>query len=288
MENYSFVEFGGPAQASTDSLKNEWELRPVTLPSAEDWEEARRRANVIFGEPAHQMLNASNVDALASKLVAKAEASRADCDLYHKTLQTHLMERGIDPESARMKTARATLGLVQALTASRGAGAIETLARAEIATSPEAMGTSFRKAADLRAALEHTRWDLFEVLGQIEDDRARAAAAVLAGLKEALESDDLAVGLAARIAELETQAIKLLAPPKTPVKTPTTPKPPVQPPPIDVPIDIPGGDGSDSVVRKNLTLGEVRKVFREIERELESEKGARVDLTWTLHKGESR
>jgi hypothetical protein len=278
LENYSFVEFGGPAEASTDSLKNEWKLRSVSLPSPTDWEEARR-ASTIFGEASPQMLNAANVDSLAGKIVTRAEISRVACDLYHKSLQLHLEKLGIDPDSAsRMKTATATLTLAQALTSARGAAAIAALAHVEIATSAEAMGTSFRKSADLHAVLEHIRWELFDVLSRIDDERTGGAKAVLANLKEALENDELAVGLAARITQLESDAIKLLEPKARKTET--------------------SGNGAkrdetvlsevaESMTRRNLSLTDAKQVFREIEERLQTQKDARVDLTWTLHKSES-
>jgi len=277
LENYSFVEFGGPAQASTDSLKNEWELRRVNLPNAQDWEEARRRADKIFGEPSPQMLNASNVDSLAAKLGGKAEASRAACDLYHKSLETHLGKIGMDRDgTARIKTARAVLALAQGLTATHGAGAIEALARAEISTSAEAMGTSFRKSSDLHTVLEHLRWDLFDILTQIDDERAGGAKAILANLKEALESDELAVGLAARITELEGEAIRLLTPVKARHRIPDGGR--VKPA---------NHETAESITRQNLSLAEAQQVFREIERGLQIQNDTQVDLTWTLHKSES-
>jgi len=173
-----------------------------------------------------------------------------------------------------MKTATAVLALAQSLAGARGASAIETIATAEVATSPEAMGTSFRKSADLHAALEHARWDLFEILPQIDDDRAGGAKAVWANLKEALESDELAVGLATKISELEGDAIKLLAPPKIPKPSKPT---------IDD--EHRKKDGTESETRRNLSLSDAQRVFSKIEQQLKTEADARVDLSWTLHKG---
>jgi hypothetical protein len=225
------------------------------------------------------MLNASNVNSLAAKLVAIAEAARGACDVYHKSLETNLKRLGINPDStSRMKTARAVLALTHALAGSRGAKAIETLAHAEIATSPEAMGTSFRKASELNTVFDHVRWDLFDILDRVDGERKRGAQAVLANLKEALESDELAVGLTARINELEGHAIKLLTPPQ-PLPPPP---PPIGPEPVAPPVN---GVGSGTAA--NLTLAAAQEVFREIEQALRNEKDARLDLTWTLHKGAS-
>jgi hypothetical protein len=269
-ENYSFFQHGAGADATLESLKDDFELRAVNLPSEADWKEAGDRAAKIFGLVAPQVLNASNAARFSDDIKAKSNEYRVACNQYRKSLQDRLTDWPVELRSARrMKTANAVVALVEALAAASDVKVFEVISRVEIATSAEAMGGSFRKAKDLQESLSKTKWELFDAIRQIADERVDAARAILDGVGDTLENDELAVGLQGRLARAEDDAIKLLTPPRkaTPPRKP-------------------GGDGVeiDRGQSSDLDLAAARSTFKDIERKLEGEKSSRLDLSWTVRR----
>ena len=269
--NLSFRRHGGPWPAALDNLPDDLELRAEELPDEDAWAAAIERAGIVFGVTAASPLrNASNVSDLAERLGAMAD--RADASDRLPARLTELAERlGLDGKrAARLRTARATAALVQALVAGRGKERIERLAATAADTSFEAMGASFRKAADVLESLQQTKWTLFESLERLADDRADAAARLRRELAEAVAADEYVVALGERMPELENRAIALLAP-----QPPVEPTPPVGPPP-----------GGASVVREktyaHLDRDQLHELTETLETLFNDEPAARVELTWKL------
>ena len=77
-----------------------------------------------------------------------------------------------------MKTASATLTLLERLHEVKPDGVVGALATAEIATSESAMGTCLSQAAALGTTLEGTNWEIFEAIGKLSDERQSAAAEI--------------------------------------------------------------------------------------------------------------
>ncbi len=264
-ENYSFFEYGGPAEASLESIKSDWELRSVDLPPAEDWKVAHERASAMYGLVLPRVLNASNAERFASEVKRASDAVRVSCNQYQKLLLKRLDEWEIDPGNAsRMLTANAVVALVEAIAAAKDSGVVQALACAEIANSVDAMGANLKKASELHQALElGTRWDLFKAIHTLaddpDDDRAAAARLLVESVAEAFASDEYAVGLRSRLVQREQDAIALLSPKREKE-----------------------GIRTQRSQRADLSLAEARDVFRELERKLESEESARLDITWIL------
>ena len=166
---------------------------------------------------------------LAERLGETAKEQTVACDELAERLASIGADFSIEEDGAkRLRTARATRALVQSLAALRSRARIEKLAEIQPETSLEAMGTSFRKAADVLDVLERTHWTLFASLGRLKDDRADAAQRLLRELTEAMAADEYAVALGHRLPDLENRAVDLLARPVEP-PPPTPPTPPTRP-----------------------------------------------------------
>ncbi len=225
----AFRRHGGPWTAKLDDLPDDVELREEELPVQEAWKTAIDRAGRVFGMTVSPLRNASNVSDLAERLGETAKEKTVACDELVERLASIGADFSIEEDGAkRLRTARATRALVQSLAALRGRARIEKLAEIRPETSLEAMGTSFRKAADVLDVLERTHWTLFASLGRLKDDRADAAQRFVRELTEAMAADEYAVALGHRLPDLENRAVDLLArpvepPPPTPPPTPPTP-----------------------------------------------------------------
>ena len=283
--NLAFRRHGGPWTATLTDLPDDVELREEELPAQGDWDAAIERAGKLFGIVVSPLRNASNASDLAAKVADAAAEQAAACS----SLVVRLASLGEDlsiaeDDARRLRTARATGALVEALGALRGKSRIEKLAAVEPDTSLEAMGTSFRKAAAVLEVLQRTKWMLLTSLGQLTDDRADGATRLLRELAAAVAADEYAVALGSKLPELEDRAVKLLARPVEP-PPPPPPTPPPPPPPPPPPTPPPGGA---SVVREGSHSDVDRESLHAVTAELEAlfheEPSGRLDLIWKLRR----
>ena len=270
--NLAFRRHGGPWTATLDDLPNDVELREEELPTQEAWETAIERAGMVFGMAISPLRNASNASEFAAKLGEDAVAQAAACNQLVKRLASIGEELSIDENDARrLRTARATRALVQALGALPGKAQIEKLAAIEPDTSLEAMGTSFRKATAVLDTLQRTKWTLFASIRQLTDERADDAQRLRVELAEAVAADEYVVALSNKLPNLEDLAVKLLT---RSVKPP--PPPPYRPP------------GGASIAREDsrtdLDCESLREVTKELEALFSEEPTARLDITWKLRR----
>ena len=93
---------------------------------------------------------------------------------------------------------------------------MQHLARARLDTSAPAMGTSLARAGAVAAALREARWELFNAVAKVHDERRDEAERLLEALRSALTADEYAQPLVARLEQAEVAAIRLLTPIKTP------------------------------------------------------------------------
>jgi hypothetical protein len=140
-----------------------------------------------------------------------------------------LAQIGIDKDaSPRHRTAVATAALLESVQAGRD-DVVPTLVKAAVPTTEAAMGTSLKKASGVLAALDQPVWHVFEGLGSLVGDKQSTAQAILKELREALNADEHAVGLASIVTALHERAVKLLF-----VPTPQVVKREEVPPPVKV------------------------------------------------------
>ena len=268
LQNLVFIFFATHAQMNfhlhgrllepgiTD-LPEDAELRTQRLPSQNDWDEAGKRAASIFGIVAAPLLNAGNTAKLGAEIKTVAQQWKIPGEKL-VPLVTDLLQRvGAGATSARIKTARATKTLVDALCAAEGVPVIELLARAAVDTSASAMGTSLKSCQALGEKLRQTNWLLLEAVRQLTDQRKTEADAIWAGLKDTAQKDEYVVPLEGYLKAAESKAIALLAavpvPPPVPPGTPPVGPIPPPPGPIGKP-GVPPLQFKPNVVSSHLTV----------------------------------
>jgi hypothetical protein len=199
-------------------MPDELELRTQPLPGEDEWEEAKRRAREVFGikEFDSALRTAANVAALAGKVREQAEAARDDAHgLVREVRQALARLRVPDAEIAqapRHRTAQAVDALLAGLVSRDPTPTIDHLARGPLATSGSAMATSLAHASGVVRALRAAKWDLFDGVARLDDDRIEGAQALINTVRKALASDEYVENLESHLDEAETSAIRLLAP----------------------------------------------------------------------------
>jgi hypothetical protein len=247
LQNLVFIFFATHAQMNfhlhgrmiepgiTD-LPEDAELRTQRLPSQNDWDEAGKRAAGIFGVVAPPLLNAVNTARLASELKTVAQPWKVPATQLIPLLSDLCQRVGATPNSARIKTARATKALVDALCAADGVPVIEILARATLETSASAMGTSLKSCLSLGEKLRQNNWQLLEAIRRLTGQWKIEADVIWSGLQDTTQKDEYVVPLETYLKAAESKAITLLervsaAQPTPPSNPPLAPVvlPPVTP-----------------------------------------------------------
>jgi hypothetical protein len=251
--NRSFFLHGGPMQPTIENLPDELELREQKLPTQADWEKARSRADAIFGKTSSPLLNATNVSKLIGDIQTEVAAGKDSCGhlvVRLKQLVSQLGTVGATP--ARATTAQTTKTLVDALSQADGEAFLSALIGAEISSSDQAMGTSFKKAKEVVDALSRVNWELLEAILRLTDERQTAAQAVWTSVKQAFQTDELAVAIGPVLTDAQSRAVRLLSDvpkPAAPFPTPPGPTPPVRP----VTPDPTGAGGATPPIAKPAT-----------------------------------
>lgn len=278
--NRSFVLHNVPVEPTIENIADDAELHEQELPSETDWEKAVRRGAVIFGVTASPLLNAANLARFVADVKKKAEEVKPSCDSLMegiRQLQPGLSEPGT--EATRFQTARATKLLVDAVVKAPDDKVVEIIAKAQVASSEEAMGTHLKKAGALVEALSHVKWDLLEGVRKLTDHRQQAAEAIWENVKATFQKDEYAVALAPMLREAEKRAVKLLTDIPEPVSPPATPQPPVPEKPKQ-----PSYKVIARGVREGLTETELDELVEEIRSGLNTDAAARLNITWGVVK----
>ena len=165
--NQSFFIHEGPfPQAALGNLPDLCVLRAEKLPPQEQWDTAIERAGSIFGVAASPLLNSSNVSSLVAGVRKKVSDGRTTCQSYCQKLRDRLEKLGLPlADSDRLKTATATLRILEKLHLSADGAVVGALASAEVATSESAMGECLNKAGTLAGDARR------DELGDLRGDR---------------------------------------------------------------------------------------------------------------------
>jgi len=284
--NRSYIRYGGNYVPALDDLSNDLELVEQQLPDVNGWETAVLRVSEIFGHAVSRLLNAGNLTTLASKVKESVVSLKGDCESLPDRLQLILKNLGVsesDIDNAdRVKTAKATRKLLVDCSGKEATTLVGLIAGAKMETSGPAMGRSLKSATSILDCLRNTKWDLFDGVSHLGDERKTLADLLLHDVRTALSTDELALagGLAAKLSEAESRAIKLLTPPRMP------PTPPLDPKPLPLPpIPDPSkkrlkqvGSGSRSRLSHNESLSEAQELVQK----LEQNSNLRLTINWTL------
>ena len=194
-----------------------------------------------------------------------------------------MTEIGISPDNTdRMKTAKATLSLVEKVAVTEPAAIVKLLATANVATSEAAMGECVAKAAELEGNLDTAGWQTFELVRKLPDEHQATGKKILNELEEALSSDEHAIELAPALKSAQAQSMRLLEK-LVEVKSPTTTSgivPPVIKPPARQEKKIVKQDS-----RQNLTLQAAKEELDALDKGLGSAQSVRVNLSWVVEEG---
>jgi len=276
--NRTFFLHGGPAQGSIESLPDEFELREQKLPPTADWEEAARRAATILGLAVSPLVSAASVAKLAADAKQVAAEHRGACSTLVTRLGERMRRLGLESEStSRHRTAIVALALLEAIHGVPGDDVASTIARAPLGHSADAMATSIKKATGLVAALDSTKFELFEGVAALTDDRAEAGTAIWQRVREAFERDELALALEPALRAAESDAVRLLT------VTPQSPAPPSAPPPQP-----PGTRLVERSRASDLDPARAREVLAKLEQRLTEKPNRRLTIDWRIDESEGR
>ncbi|MBT2234455.1 hypothetical protein [Nonomuraea sp. NEAU-A123] len=181
-------------------------LRSQPLPSEDDWIEARRRYEAIFGNKTPTLRRGRMVNQFARQIVESARAHQEPAAELVRRLETHAAFLALDEtdEKGRLTLARRSRDLLKELVAvgQGAAGAsgakktIETLARFDLGEmSADRYGTSVKRAHDVAQALTAAAWDTLE----LAEGQGAEGQALLESLRGVAQADQLTADLIAAL-----------------------------------------------------------------------------------------
>lgn len=211
MSNRSFVLGGVPQEVSLERLADELELREQSLPDADDWDAAVRRAGALFGLTLPQTLSAASVMRLVSEVRERVRSRRARVGDLVAELGARLNHHEAAGSAPRLRSAQSAQALLEALAQAGDDKFVSVLASRPLDTSETAVGRVLGQVEALVATLGSIKWDIFEAVGGLRDHRREAAGRLIESLKEALREDEHVIPLKARLETLERDGVRLLA-----------------------------------------------------------------------------
>lgn len=285
--NRSFYLHGAPAEATLATMPDQMELRTWIGPPEAKWKLAVQRAGSILGLTPSPLLTAANVAELGQKAKGIAQKSQVACRSLCKLLRERLEKFGLVPGDApRLKTATAVLKLVDGLNSAGHNDAVIVIADAECVTSEAAMGKSLTSAAELVERISATTWSIFDDVVQLPEKYQAEANEIRNSVCQALQADEYAIGLAAKLKGGQDEAVKLLsraardkAPP------PSTPEPGPGPGPGPGPTVTRPKPGKRTVSegsKDGLTPDAAESVLTQIQKDMKAKPSRKLSISWRI------
>ena len=236
--NRRFIDRGGPIEPTIDSMSDGLELREQTLPPAEDWQLAVKRAEALFGLTPARTLNATNVGRLVDDVRQAAALRRGAIGRLVVSVRDRSARYGVTGVGARQQSAESAQALVAALGQAADGDLVTALASARLLTSEPAVARTLGQSQACADALDNARWMQFDALRDLpaEDHRKAPAVALLGRLAETLASDEHVLPLKSKLDELERDVLRVLT---TPPPPPPAPAPAPAPAPTPMPAPMP-------------------------------------------------
>jgi hypothetical protein len=274
---------GIPAPESLTSLRDDVRLERQQLPEQKIWEEVCERASHIFGVTVSALPTLANLQKLDTQVRALNMKHAPDVANYLGKLRNALPllvgeYGGVD----RYRTASCTSALCQAVEKSHKPLELFEVIRLSPVTVPSAMGEVFKHATRAHRALDQIRPDVFEKLGQIQDEpRASVAVGLRQQIQDALRKDEHVTALDGVVSRWLDDAMKLLWDAPRPAAAPA-PAPPIAESP-ELP-SAPAQPGTVTTSGSRRVSGRTgwKGVREEIERELSED--AELEITWRIVK----
>jgi hypothetical protein len=224
-----------PVVPEPGSLNPVMELRTQELPSADEWETARTVAGAMLGIAAGAYLTAPAVADFVGQVATKAaELSKTAPGLVGAIEAAY--RRLEIADGNRLRTAKAGSALMQQLRHLDGVKLVQVLAKANLGdATPVAAGKSLASADAVDKVLTAFPWHRLDPLREAmkgEGSRAADAAAVVNGLRSALEQDELPMPIGRALTVCEDGIFSWLAGSTAP---PADPEPKPRPPVVSGP-----------------------------------------------------
>jgi hypothetical protein len=262
--------FAGGLEPDIDRLPDEIELREQRLPSSTDWQKAVQRAARLFELVIPESLNAANVGSLVVKVKEKVSQQREAVAGLVKAVADRAARYAPGPAGDRQRTAQSAQALLAALAAANEQTLVATLAEAHVETTEAAAGTAIAQAGQVVNALSHARWELFDAVRGLADQRQATGQQIMQRLAELLRNDEHVIPLQIKLNELERDAIGLLSA-GTPVPTPVLPVPP-------------GRVLVEEIDKINLNTAAATAVLEELKSRLLGDPELELTLRYRLHR----
>ncbi|GAB3204503.1 BREX-2 system ATPase PglY [Nocardia tengchongensis] len=294
-------------------------LRTQPLPSESDWNTARNRFEVIFGEKPPTLRRGGLVQQFARQIVTAAGKYRDPASRLVEQLEKHaefLALDDLEPDE-RLALARRSITLLTTLAGAGGGSAgakktVEALAHFDLAgVNADRYATSIKTAEQVVSALTHAAWD---TLGQA-NHLGMEGAALLDSLRTAARADQRSANLAealrstgVKVTELSTRKLREAERLKEAERikeaqnsAKVTPVRPQDPTPVrvdyenngqqahnltqsDAPTPSPVNTQTDGRAgRRTTTVGEaVRELSIDLAELVELEPGTRIEISWRV------
>ncbi|MEP7311642.1 MAG: phage resistance protein [Pseudomonadota bacterium] len=267
--------FSGP-EPDVDRLPDEIELREQTLPSAADWQKGVQRAAILFGLVIPESLNAANVGGLVVKVKEKVAQQREPVAALVRAVADRAARYAPGSTGERQRTAESAQALLAALAAATEQSLVAALAGATVETTEAAAGKAIAQSQQVVQALSNARWELFDAVRGLADQRQVAGQQVVQRLAELLRNDEHVIPLQTKLNELERDAIALLS---SGTSTPP-PSPPSQaPPPLS-----PGKVLVEEIDKIDLDTAAATAVLDQLKTRLQSDPELELSLHYRLQK----
>ena len=277
-----------PVDVSLKDLPNECELRDQKLPDEAQWQRAVQLSDHIFKFNLSSLLKPSTVTDLETKVKSKAITVLSACQQYTQSLNDRLDQLNLAIASDRLKTALATLTLLEQIVAAKSEDIVGILANAEIATTESAMADCLAKSATLHSALESESWNIFESIGTLSDERQAEAATIIQSIRSVLLSDEHVLPLSTELKVAWSKALQLLTQPSPSPKASTSPEPPPPapaPPAKPLVITAPAAGSTPPLLngsQENLDLAATQALLSELQQKLAKEDEIRLNISWII------
>ncbi|MFI6637462.1 hypothetical protein ACIBI7_52005 [Nonomuraea fuscirosea] len=248
MDDRVWVRGGVPLDPAPDlsQIKPGDALRSQPLPGEDDWAEARRRYETVFGNKAPTLRRGRMVNQFTRQIVESSRAYQEHAAEVVRQLEAHATFLALDEtdEKGRLALARRTRDLLQellavgqaAVGASGAKKTIETLARFKLGeVTADRYGTSVKRAQDVARALAGAAWDTLE----LAEGQGTEGQALLQSLRGVAQVDQLTADLIGALDGTRREVTALIKRNQPPIVRPVSPMPV---PPGRRPGDTPGND----------------------------------------------
>ncbi len=250
-------------------------LRPIPLPSEDDWRAAQAVAGAVFGVAGDLYRTGANVGSLVQQVQNKAREQRHAADELAAALDevpSVFLPREVG-NSVRLADALSSIRLFEAVREGSPKQVVEVLAgfTFEHGTSPASVAKSWNTAEAVRRAIKGMNWELLKaVLERVNDPiHGHRGAELVERVCNALRRSELVVALAPELEWAEREATALITKPASTGPIPTTARETGRPGAIESP------PASQRVASED----DLKRLTEDLRRAL-SETGA-IDVTWT-------